>query len=131
MTAIGVTAVDVTAVRNDLKLWTIITIGSTIILWWSLFSRHQAVTPIYELICEVYLKYIVTSKLYRSPPFFYIEVHIHAIKINSENFGRTKCYLNTHCDFIFVSSFQIQTSFIPIFVRNKQYANKKSTTWIL
>ena len=38
MTAIGATAVVVTAVRNDLKLWTIINIGSTIILWWSLFQ---------------------------------------------------------------------------------------------
>ena len=37
MTAIGATAVGVTAVRYDLKLWTIINIGSTIILWWSLF----------------------------------------------------------------------------------------------
>jgi hypothetical protein len=32
MTAIGATAVVVTAVRNDLKLKTIINIGSTIIL---------------------------------------------------------------------------------------------------
>ena len=40
MTAIGATAVGVTAVRNDLKLKTIINIGSTIILWWSLFL-HQ------------------------------------------------------------------------------------------
>ena len=40
MTAFGATAVVVTAVRNDLKLWTIINIGSTIILWWSLFE-HQ------------------------------------------------------------------------------------------
>ena len=38
MTAIGATAVVLTAVRNDLKLWTIINIGSTIILWWSLFQ---------------------------------------------------------------------------------------------
>ena len=37
MTAIGATAVVVTAVRNDHKLWTISNIGSTIILWWSLF----------------------------------------------------------------------------------------------
>ena len=39
MTAIGATAVGVTAVRNDLKLWTIINIRSTIILWWSLFNH--------------------------------------------------------------------------------------------
>ena len=37
MTAIGATEVGVTAVRNDLKLWIIIIIGSTIVLWWSLF----------------------------------------------------------------------------------------------
>ena len=40
MTAIGATAVVVTAVKNDLKLLTIINIGSTIILWWSLYSLH-------------------------------------------------------------------------------------------
>ena len=37
MTAIGATAVVVTAVGNDLKLWMIINFWSTIILWWSLF----------------------------------------------------------------------------------------------
>ena len=31
------TAVGSTAVRNNLKLWTIINIASTIVLWWSLF----------------------------------------------------------------------------------------------
>ena len=36
-TLIGATAVGVTAAKNDLQLWTIINIGSTIILWWSLF----------------------------------------------------------------------------------------------
>ena len=41
MTAIGATAVGVTAVRNYLKLWTIINIGSTIIHWWSLFCSLQ------------------------------------------------------------------------------------------
>ena len=41
MTAVGVTAVGVTTVRNDLKLWKIINIGSTIILWWSLLSRNR------------------------------------------------------------------------------------------
>ena len=52
MNAIGATAVGVTAVRNDLKLWTIINIESTIILWWSLLdhglSKHQEVgsTPV-------------------------------------------------------------------------------------
>ena len=42
MTSIGATAIGVTAaaaaaaaaVRNDLKLWMIINIGSTYILWW-------------------------------------------------------------------------------------------------
>ena len=37
MNAIGATAVVVTAVGNDLKLWMIINFWSTIILWWSLF----------------------------------------------------------------------------------------------
>ena len=37
MTAVGATAVVVTAVRNNLKSKTIDNIGSTIILWWSLF----------------------------------------------------------------------------------------------
>jgi hypothetical protein len=35
-TAVGSTAVGVTAVRNNLKFWTIINIKSTIIIWWSL-----------------------------------------------------------------------------------------------
>ena len=43
MTAIGAPAVVVTAVRNDLKLWTIINIGSTIILWWSLFDIYMSI----------------------------------------------------------------------------------------
>ena len=43
MTAIGETAVGVTEVRNDLKLWTIINIGSTIILWWSLLCMNYNV----------------------------------------------------------------------------------------
>ena len=43
MTAIGATSVGVTAVRNDLKLLTIINIGSTIILWWSLLINYEAV----------------------------------------------------------------------------------------
>ena len=38
MTTIGATAVGVTAIRNNLKFWTIINIGSPIILWWSLFQ---------------------------------------------------------------------------------------------
>ena len=38
MTGIRVTAVVVTAIRNDLKHWMIINIGSTIILWWSVFQ---------------------------------------------------------------------------------------------
>ena len=58
MTAIGVTAVVVTAVRNDHKLWTISNIGSTIILWWSLFiakpswfwRRHASQK--YFIICD-------------------------------------------------------------------------------
>ena len=41
MTAIGATAIVVRAVRNDLKLWTIINIGSTIILWWSLLLKEN------------------------------------------------------------------------------------------
>ena len=38
MTAVGATAVGVTAVKKNLKSKTTINIGSTIILWWSLFS---------------------------------------------------------------------------------------------
>ena len=45
MTAIGATAVVVTVVRNDLKLWKIINIGSNIILYWSLL--HLKGFPLY------------------------------------------------------------------------------------
>ena len=41
MTAVGVTEVGVTAVINYHKLLTIINIGSTIILWWSLIQVFQ------------------------------------------------------------------------------------------
>ena len=44
MTAIVARAVGVTAVRYDLKLWTIINIGSIIILWWSLSSYKERQT---------------------------------------------------------------------------------------
>ena len=42
-TEVGVTTVGVIAVRNDLKLWTIINIQSTNILYWFLFKY----APIY------------------------------------------------------------------------------------
>ena len=38
MNSVGATSVVVTAVGNDLKFWTIINIGLTIILWWSLLT---------------------------------------------------------------------------------------------
>ena len=41
MTAVGVTAVGVTAVRTKLKFLSIINIGSTIILWYSLFHPNH------------------------------------------------------------------------------------------
>ena len=49
MTSVGATAVVVTAVGNDLKLWTNINIGSTIILWWSLF-----LWPAWLVECKTY-----------------------------------------------------------------------------
>ena len=62
MTAIGATAVGVTAVRNDLKLWTIINVGSTIILWWSLFF-HNIPPPHLELFLSSFQNWKVWTSL--------------------------------------------------------------------
>ena len=102
-TAVGVTAVGVTAVRNYLKFLTIRNIGSTIILWWSLFvsvnsfqsklpnSRLPKVKPLIEKILSGSISEDSLRTFWDFPKLFWAlsEDLLRQFWAGSEDFQRT------------------------------------------
>ena len=70
MITIGATSVGVRAVRNDLKLWTILNIGSNIILCWSL--NNLRIPYLYCSVWFVRCYWQRFSSLYVGVRFFFL-----------------------------------------------------------